>query len=78
MFRLRPLTKKKLIESLHRYRTLKRPVHRWLKNNLEQVEMLSVPDNVLLEAAHAEYEEEGEGTVEARVDAYREMIRWLH
>ncbi len=73
-FRLRLLTEKNLIERLHGYKTIKRPVQRWLKKNLEKVEIVSVADEYLQEIARAEADG---GCVEVRVDCYREQIRWI-
>ena len=48
---------------------------RWLKRNLMRITIVPVPDDVL--RAIAEADTDGTGTVEDRVDAYRETIRWI-
>jgi len=74
-FRLRLLSKKKLIDRLHGYKTVTKPVQTWLKKNLEKVEILDVADEKLREIAVAE--DIGTGSIESRVDSYREQIRWI-
>ena len=71
------MTKKSLIERLHGYKTITKPVQNWLKKNLEKVRILDVGDEKLREIATADVEEIGTGSVETRVDSYREQVRWI-
>ena len=77
-FHLKPITNKALIENLHGYKSIRKPVQRWLRKNLEMVEIAKIPGKVLEEIAAREFAEEGTGSIDARVGAYREQIRWIN
>jgi hypothetical protein len=66
-----------LIENLHGYKAMRKPVQRWLRKNLENVEITQVPDKVLEEIAARDFAEETTGSIVVRIEAYREQIRWI-
>ncbi len=67
--RKRPITDPKLIEVIEAHRNVNYPVQRWLKKNLQQIEMADIPDGKLLEVA-----DEDEGDPQVRFYTYKEQI----
>lgn len=72
------ITNPKILAHLEKATNIKYPVQRWLVRNLEQIEIDDIPDKVLEAAAKRAFEEDGrKGTVQGRVDAYREQVQWI-
>ena len=77
-FRKVQITNPKILDRLQKAVNIKYPVQRWLIRNLEQVEIDDVPDNVLQTAARRSFAEDGRrGTINGRIAAYREQVRWI-
>jgi hypothetical protein len=78
IFRKVQITNPKILARLEKATNIKYPVQRWLVRNLKLVEIDDVPDEVLKAAARRSFTEDGrKGTIEGRVNAYREQIRWI-
>jgi hypothetical protein len=77
-FRKVQISEPKILERLTKATNVKYPVQRWLIGNLKLVEIEDVPDEVLQAAARRSFTEDGrKGTIEGRINAYREQIRWI-
>ncbi|MGD0383148.1 MAG: hypothetical protein ABSA77_06495 [Thermoguttaceae bacterium] len=77
-FRKVQITDAKVLKRLEEAPNIKYPVQRWLVRNLQAVEIDGVPDEVLQTAARRSFTEDGRrGTIQGRIDAYSEQIRWI-
>ena len=78
IFRKVQVNNPKLLDRLQKAVKIRYPVQRWLVRNLEQVEIDDVPDSVLQTAARRSFNEKGrKGTIQGRIDAYQEQVRWI-
>ena len=72
------ITNPTILDRLQKAINVKYTVQRWLVRHLQMVEITDVPDEVLQTAAQRSFiEDRRRGTIEGRIAAYREQIRWI-